>query len=338
MGDCVLVTGGAGYIGSHAVLALRDAGQEVIVIDDLSTGSRQAIPEGTPLIEGSAGDQALVGKVLRRYGIKSVIHFAGSIVVPESVVNPLKYYRNNTCVSRSLIEACVAGGVSAFIFSSTAAVYGMPAKVPINESAETAPINPYGTSKLMTEWILRDAAAAAEGFRYAALRYFNVAGADPQGRSGQRTRRPTHLIEVACHAALGQRDGLEIFGDDYDTPDGTCVRDYIHVTDLVEAHLLALNYLAASGRSGPLNLGNQRGFSVREVVNAVRRISGREFPVHIAPRRPGDPALLVADSRLAQSRLGWRPNRSDLETLIADAWRWHKAQIEHPVPSHSRKP
>lgn len=326
MDASVLITGGAGYIGSHAVLAFREAGHAVVVIDDLSTGSRDSLPGDVPFVEGCAGDRRLVGEILRRHAVTAVIHFAGSIVVPESVTDPLKYYRNNTCVSRSLIEACVAEGIRAFVFSSTAAVYGIPDAIPIVETAETRPINPYGQSKLMTEWILRDTAAACDAFRFVALRYFNVAGADPQGRSGQRTARPTHLLEVACHAALGLRDGLAIYGEDYDTPDGTCVRDYIHVSDLVDAHVLALRDLNQGGASAVLNLGNQRGHSVREVVDAVRRISGREFPVEVGPRRAGDPAELVADSTLARSRLGWRPARSDLNTLVADAWKWHSSQ------------
>jgi len=325
MGGSVLVTGGAGYIGSHTVLALRHAGHSIVVIDDLSTGARDAVPDSVTFVEGCAGDGRLVAETLRRHCVDSVIHFAGSIVVPESVADPLKYYRNNTCVSRKLVEICVAQGISAFVFSSTAAIYGIPDKVPILESAETRPVTPYGRSKLMTEWILRDTAAACEAFRFMALRYFNVAGADPQGRSGQRTARPTHLIEVACHAALGLRDELEIFGEDYDTPDGTCIRDYIHVSDLAQAHVLALRDLNHGGASAALNLGNQRGHSVREVVAAVRRISGRDFRIRIAPRRAGDPAELVADSTFARERLNWQPARSDLDTLVADAWRWHIA-------------
>lgn len=323
MNGTVLITGGAGYIGSHAVLALRDAGRSVVVVDDLSTGVREAVPADTPLIEGCAGDRRLIGEILVSHKVTSVIHFAGSIVVPESVTDPLKYYRNNTCVSRNLIEACVAAGISSFVFSSTAAVYGMPSKVPITESATTAPINPYGTSKLMTEWILRDTTAATKEFRYIALRYFNVAGADPCGRSGQRTKKPTHLIEVACQAALGLRDEMEIFGDDYGTPDGTCIRDYVHVTDLAEAHLLALDHLAAGNGGGAMNLGNQRGFSVLEVIDMVRRVSGRDFSVRRSSRRAGDPPALIADSTFARRTLNWAPKRAKLELQVADAWRWH---------------
>ncbi len=321
-----LITGGAGYIGSHAVLAFQDAGLPVVVLDDLSTSHRDRVAKDIPFVEGNAGDANLVGEVIRSQGIATVMHFAGSIVVPESVTDPLKYYRNNTCVSRNLIEACVVGGVRRFVFSSTAAVYGMPETVPIPEDAPTLPINPYGASKLVTEWILRDTAAAAD-FNFVALRYFNVAGADPQGRSGQATKNASHVIEVASQAALGLREGFEIFGDDYDTPDGTCVRDYIHVSDLVEAHLLAVRYLEDGGGSATLNFGNERGFSVREVVETMQRVSGRDFPVRTGPRRPGDPARLIAAAARARDLLGWRPGRAELETQIADAWRWHQKQL-----------
>jgi len=319
--ETVLITGGAGYIGSHAVLAFRESNFPVVVLDDLSTGRREAVAKDVPFVRGDVGDRALLDKTIRKHKVTAVVHFAGSIVVPESVSDPLKYYRNNTCASRTLVEACVAGGVRRLIFSSTAAVYGMPASVPIPESAATAPINPYGTSKLMTEWILRDTAAAHD-FSYVALRYFNVAGADPQGRSGQTSKAATHLIEVATQAAAGRRDHLAIFGDDYETPDGTCIRDYIHVSDLAAAHVLALRHLEGGGAAGVFNLGNQRGFSVREVVDAVRRVTARDFPVRMAPRRAGDPACLVADASAARRVLGWQPQRADLEIQIADAWRW----------------
>ena len=322
-----LITGGAGYIGSHAVLAFQDAGQPVVVVDDLSTGRRDRVPADVPFVEGDAGDATLVGEVIRSHGIATVVHFAGSIVVPESVTDPLKYYRNNTCTSRNLIEACVAGGVHRFGFSSTAAVYGMPETVPIPEDAPTLPIKPNVASKLMTEWILRDTAEAAD-FSFVALRYFNVAGADPQGRSGQATKNATHVIEIASQAAFGLRQGFEIFGDDYDTPDGTCVRDYIHVSDLAEAHLLAVRYLEGGGGSVALNLGNERGFSVREVVETMQRVSGRDFAVRTGPRRPGDPARLVAAAARARDLLGWQPRRAELETQISDAWRWHQKQLE----------
>ena len=303
----ILITGGAGYIGSHAVLAFREAGAPVVVLDDLSTGRRERVPEDVIFVEGGAGDGALVRDIIQSHDVAAVVHFAGSIVVPESVTDPLMYYRNNTCVSRALIEACIEGGVGRFVFSSTAAVYGMPDTVPIPENAPRE--------------------LAGKDFRYVALRYFNVAGADPEGRSGQASRAATHAIEVASHAALGLRDGFEIFGDDYDTPDGTCIRDYIHVSDLAEAHVLALGHLEGGGSSTALNLGNERGSSVREVVEAMRRVSGRNFPVRVGPRRAGDPARLVADAGRARTLLGWRPRRADLDTQIADAWRWHSKEL-----------
>ncbi|MCH8998748.1 MAG: UDP-glucose 4-epimerase GalE [Proteobacteria bacterium] len=322
----VLITGGAGYIGSHAVLAFRDAGTPVVVLDDLSTGHRERVPEDVPFVEGGAGDGALVRDLIAAHGIAAVVHFAGSIVVPESLADPLKYYRNNTCASRALIEACVAGGVRRFVFSSTAAVYGMPAAVPIPEDAPTAPINPYGASKLMTEWILRDT-AAAQDFTYVALRYFNVAGADPKGRTGEDHDPETHLVPLVLQTALGQRARITIYGEDYDTPDGTCIRDYIHVADLVDAHVLALKYVENGGAAVALNLGNGEGFSVRQVVDAARRVTGRDFEVQVAARREGDPARLVADATRARDLLGWRPERADLDTQIADAWRWHRKAL-----------
>ena len=328
----ILITGGAGYIGSHAVLAFRAAGYGTVVLDDLSNGHRQAVPDDVDFIEGDAGDQALVCRILEDHGIEAVVHFAGSIVVPESVADPLKYYRNNTGTSQNLIQACVAGGVPRFVFSSTAAVYGMPETVPIPEDAPTVPINPYGASKLMTEWILRDTAAAGAlggdfgggDFGYVALRYFNVAGADPQARTGEDHDPETHLIPLVLQTALGQRAAFTIYGEDYDTPDGTCIRDYIHVADLVDAHVLALRYLEDGGAAAAFNLGNGEGFSVRQVVAAARRVSGRDFEVRIAARRHGDPARLVADPTRAREILGWTPRRDDLETQIADAWRWHR--------------
>jgi UDP-glucose 4-epimerase len=337
----ILITGGAGYIGSHAVLAFRAAGYATVVLDDLSSGHRQALPDGVALVEGDAGDRALVSRTLRDHGIEAVVHFAGSIVVPESLADPLKYYRNNTCASRSLIQACVAAGVRRFVFSSTAAIYGMPETVPIPEHAPAVPINPYGASKLMTEWILRDTAAAADSggksggksggnfggdFGYVALRYFNVAGADPQARTGEDHDPETHLIPLVLQTALGRRAGFTIYGEDYDTPDGTCIRDYIHVADLVDAHVLALRYLEGGGAAAAFNLGNGAGFSVRQVVEAARRVTGRDFEVRIAARRDGDPARLVADPARARDILGWTPKRDDLETQIADAWRWHRKQ------------
>ena len=319
----VLITGGAGYIGSHAVLAFLETGCRIVVLDDLSNGRRAAVPEDVTFVEGDVGDAALVQEVIRKHGVSAVVHFAANLTVPESVSNPLKYYRNNTCASRNLIEACIGGGVRHFIFSSTCAVYGIPELVPVSEDTPTRPISPYGASKLATEWILRDTAAAHD-FDYVALRYFNVAGADPLARSGQSSKNPTQMIEVVSQVALGLRDHLEIFGDDYDTPDGTCIRDYIHVSDLAEAHVLALRYLLDGGATVILNLGSERGFSVREVVEAARRVTGRSFSVRIGPRRPGDPARLVADATAARRLLAWRPARAALETQIADAWRWHQ--------------
>lgn len=319
----VLVTGGAGYIGSHTVLALRDAGIPAVVLDDLSTGNRNAVPSDVPMIEGDAGDEALVREVIAGYAVGAVIHFAGSVVVPESVARPLDYYRNNTATSRNLLEACVAGGVGVFVFSSTAAVYGTPQEVPIPEEAPTQPINPYGTSKLMTEWILRDTAAAHD-LRYVALRYFNVAGADPALRSGENRPVATHLINVAAQAALGRREGLSIYGDDYDTPDGTCIRDYVHVSDLADAHLRVLEHLADGGASGAYNCGYGRGYSVREVVDAVEGELGRPLNVRVAERRPGDPPRLVADARRLRQDLGWRPRHDDLATIVRTALAWEE--------------
>lgn len=320
----VLITGGAGYIGSHAVLAFRESGYDVVVVDNLSTGRRSAVADDIPFVQGDVGERQLIDGILTEHKISAVVHFAGSIVVPESVSDPLKYYGNNTCASHALIRACIAGGVKRFIFSSTAAVYGMPETVPVPESSPLAPINPYGTSKLMTEWILRDVAQAHD-FSYVALRYFNVAGADSRARSGQTSKQATHLIEVANQTAAGQRDHMVIFGDDYETPDGTGIRDYIHVSDLVDAHVLALRHLdGGGGKTGVFNLGNQRGFSVREVVDAVRRVTQRDFEVRMGPRRAGDPARLVADASAAHRVLGWTPTRADLDTQIGDAWRWQQ--------------
>ncbi len=322
----ILITGGAGYIGSHAVLAFQTAGYDLVVLDDLSSGHRDSLPPDVAFIEGDTGDQDLVTSVLKDHGVEAVVHFAGSIEVAESVADPLKYYRNNTGASRALIQACVAGGVRRFIFSSTAAIYGLPRTVPIPEDAPSVPINPYGTSKLMTEWILRDTAAAAD-FNYVALRYFNVAGADPQARTGERHDPETHLIPLVLQTALGQRARFTIYGEDYDTPDGTCIRDYIHVSDLADAHVLALGYLEGGGPAAAFNLGNGAGFSVRQVVEAARQVTGRDFEVQTAARRQGDPTRLVADAARARDILGWTPKRGDLETQIADAWRWHRKQL-----------
>ena len=322
----VLITGGAGYIGSHGVLAFRAAGRAVVVLDDLSNGRRAALPEDVTFVHGDVGDPDVLASVMGAHRIGAVVHFAGSVSVPESVADPLKYYRNNTAATRTLIEACVAHGVRRFVFSSTAAVYGIPERVPVREDAPTVPINPYGTSKLVSEWMLCDTAAAHD-LGFVALRYFNVAGADPERRAGQRSKAATHLIEVANHVALGVRDHLEIFGDDYETPDGTGIRDYIHVSDLAAAHVLALGHLEAGGAPGVFNLGTEQGYSVREVVEAVRRVTGHPVPTRTGPRRAGDPARLVADASMARDVLGWRPARSDLDTQIADAWAWHRAQF-----------
>jgi len=319
----ILVTGGAGYIGSHAVLAFREAGYAVAVLDDLSTGVRTAVPDDVPLIVGDVGDHSVVDGVIADYRIGGVIHFAGSIVVPESVADPLKYYRNNTSASRTLIEACVRSGVGKFIFSSTAAVYGTPEQVPVTEDTPTAPINPYGASKLVTEWVLRDVAAAHD-FRYVALRYFNVAGADPAGRVGQSTPKATHLIKVACETAIGARDHIEVFGDDYDTPDGTCVRDYIHVTDLAEAHVMAFRHLEQGGDSRVLNCGYGHGFSVRQVLETVQQEANVRLDIRNAPRRTGDPPALVSDSSLLREAFGWTPRHDDLGAIVQTALAWEQ--------------
>jgi UDP-glucose 4-epimerase len=317
----VLVTGGAGYIGSHMVLALADAGKDVVVLDDLSTGFEWMVHSSATLIEGDVGDEALVSDIIQKHGIKAIAHFAGSIVVPESVTDPLGYYLNNTVKSRSLISAAVRSGVEKFLFSSTAAVYGDARLSPISETTPLNPVSPYGTSKLMTEMMLRDV-ARAHPLRFVALRYFNVAGADPYGRSGQSTRQATHLIKVATQAALGERSRLEIFGNDYPTPDGTCLRDYIHVSDLAHAHTLALDYLDAGEDSIVLNCGYGRGYSVLEVVEAVRRVSGVDFAVNLSARRPGDPATLIASAAQIHEVLKWSPKFDDLEAIVSHALAW----------------
>src|SRR4051812_4204374 len=321
----VLVTGGAGYIGSHAVLALLDSGWKVTVIDNLTTGFRWAVPEAASFVEGDIADQALVARLIAEHGIGAIIHFAGSIVVPESVENPLKYYENNTVKSRSLIESAVNGGVRHFIFSSTAATYGFPEQVPITETIRTQPINPYGWSKLMTERMLADT-AFAHPLNFCALRYFNVAGADPKGRSGQSTAGATHLIKVAVEAATGKRDGVAVFGTDYATPDGTGVRDYIHVSDLAAAHVEALEALIAEPTdSHTLNCGYGRGFSVMEVLDAVDRVTNLKLNRRIEPRRPGDPDALIADNRRILETLPWRPRLDDLDVIVAHALAWERS-------------
>jgi UDP-glucose 4-epimerase len=320
----VLVTGGAGYIGSHAVLALLDAGWPVVVIDDLSTGFDWAVPKQAVFVQGDIADSALVARLIAEHRIGAVMHFAGSIIVPQSVAQPLKYYENNTVKSRALIESTVGGGVGHFIFSSTAATYGIPDRVPISEDARTEPINPYGWSKLMTERMLKDS-AAAYGLNYCALRYFNVAGADPQGRAGQSSGGATHLIKVAVEAAVGARDHVGVYGTDYDTPDGTGVRDYIHVSDLAAAHVAALRRLiAAPTASMILNCGYARGFSVLEVLDSVDRVTNLTIERRVSPRRPGDPPALVADNAAILAALDWRPERDDLDTIVADALAWER--------------
>jgi UDP-glucose 4-epimerase len=319
----VLVTGGAGYIGSHMVHALVDAGERVVVLDNLSTGFDWAVAEAAPLVIGETGDQPLVAALIAEHKVDAVIHFAASIVVPDSVRDPLGYYRNNTVNSRALIETAIKGGVRAFIFSSTAAVYGNPERVPVRENDPTVPMSPYGSSKLMTEIMLRDA-GIAHGLRHVILRYFNVAGADPLGRTGQSTKGATHLIKVAVETALGMRPKMDVFGTDYPTPDGTCIRDYIHVSDLVRAHSDALAYLRGGGTSVTLNCGYGRGFSVLEVIDTVKRVSGVDFKVELGPRRLGDPAQIVAASDRARATLKWEPHFDDLDTIVTHALAWEK--------------
>ncbi len=318
----VLVTGGAGYIGSHAVLALLDAGWPVVVLDNLSTGFRTAVDRRAAFVEGDVGDISLTRGTLARYEIGAIMHFAGSIIVPESVADPLKYYGNNTANSRALIESAVAERIPHFIFSSTAAVYGVPSDAPVTEDWPTRPANPYGTSKLMTEMMLADT-AAAHPINYCALRYFNVAGADPQGRAGQSTAGATNLIKVATEVAAGSRDRMDVFGDDYPTPDGTGVRDFIHVSDLADAHVHALELLADDpARSHVLNCGYGSGHSVREVIDAVERASGRPVAHRIVARRPGDIAMMVADNSALVERSGWQPRFASLDKIVTDALAW----------------
>ncbi|MCZ8314560.1 UDP-glucose 4-epimerase GalE [Phreatobacter sp.] len=325
----VLVTGGAGYIGSHMVLELLDAGEAVVVLDNLSTGFVWAVDPRATLVVGDMGDQALVETVMRQHGIDAVIHFAARIVVPDSVADPLGYYLANTVKTRAVMAACVAQGVRHMIFSSTAAVYGTPEVMPVSEEAPTRPESPYGTSKLITEWMLRDAAAAHD-LTYVVLRYFNVAGADPKGRTGQSTPNATHLIKVAVQTALGLRPKMDVFGTDYPTPDGTCVRDYIHVTDLVRAHLSALAHLRAGGESMVANCGYGHGYSVKEVIDTVRAVTKVTFRADYAPRRPGDAAAVVADATRARSRLGWTPAHDDLTEIVEAAYAWERRLANGP--------
>jgi UDP-glucose 4-epimerase len=319
----ILVTGGAGYIGSHMVHALVDAGESVVVLDNLSTGFEWAMPKAAELVVGDTGDQPLVASLIARHRVDAIIHFAAAIVVPESVSEPLRYYRNNTVNSHAMIECAVQGGVKHFVFSSTAAVYGEPEHSPISEDDRLMPMSPYGWSKLMTEIMLRDA-GAAHGLGHVILRYFNVAGADPELRTGQSTKGATHLIKVAVETALGRREKMDVFGTDYPTPDGTCVRDYIHVSDLARAHLDALRYLRGGGASLTANCGYGRGYSVREVIDTVKKVSGVDFRVDLSPRRPGDPAQIVASSDRARAVLGWKPVHDDLADIVGNALGWER--------------
>jgi UDP-glucose 4-epimerase len=319
----ILVTGGAGYIGSHMVHTLADAGERVVVLDNLSTGFPWAVPTGVPLTVADSGDQLRVAALIAEYRVDTIIHFAASIVVPDSVRDPLGYYRNNTMNSRALLEVAVNSGVRHFVFSSTAAVYGNAENRPIDEDARLMPMSPYGSSKLMTEMMLRDV-GAAQGLKYVVLRYFNVAGADPQMRTGQSTEGATHLIKVAVETALGMRDKIEVFGTDYETADGTCIRDYIHVTDLAHAHMSALAHLRRGGASGTYNCGYGHGYSVIEVIEAVKRMSGCNFKVTHSARRPGDPAVIVADNARIRSQLGWEPRFDRLDTIVDHALTWER--------------
>ncbi len=324
----ILVTGGAGYIGSHVAHELLDAGFEVAILDSLVTGVRENAPKQATFIEGDIADTALLNQIFKDHAIEAVMNFAGSIVVPESVENPLKYYLNNTAKTRTLLESCITNKIHKFIFSSTAAVYGMPDESPVTEKTPTSPINPYGRSKLMTEWMLEDLAAASP-LKYVALRYFNVAGADTQGRTGQSTPEATHLLKIATQTALGARKSMDIYGTDYPTPDGTCVRDYIHVSDLARAHILALQYLnEPDATSQILNCGYGRGFSVQEVVKTVQTVSENNFDTRLAERRAGDPPALIADSSRLRQLLNWTPRFDDLNLIVKTALDWEKKLID----------
>ena len=324
----ILVTGGAGYIGSHVVLQLRARGERVVVLDDLSRGFRQAILDA-PLVVGQVGDRETVLKALREHGVDTVMHFAAYTIVPESVREPLKYYGNNTCSTRSLLQCCVEAGVKHFVFSSTAAVYGIPSDGVGAENSPTAPINPYGTSKLMSEWMLRDVSAASD-LKHVALRYFNVAGSDSQCRIGQATPKATLLVKVACEAAIGKRPQVSVFGTDYPTPDGTGIRDYIHVEDLATAHLNALDYLREGGASTVLNVGYGHGYSVREVLRSVEKVSGARLRIVEEPRRAGDPPALVARAERIRQELGWKPRLDDLDTIVRTALAWERRLQQEP--------
>ena len=325
----VLVTGGAGYIGSHAVLALKDGGWPVVVIDDLSNGTREVVPDDVPFHHGSIAERVLLDSILDEHRVGAIMHFAGSIVVPESVEQPLKYYGNNTVATHALISAAVAASVKHILFSSTAAVYGAPERVPIEEEDPKLPINPYGASKLMTERMLEDASAAYP-FNYGALRYFNVAGADPDGRAGQIGKGSTHLIKVAVEAAVGKRGEIAVYGTDYPTSDGTCIRDYIHVSDLAAAHVAALERMIAEPHDNlVLNCGYGKGLSVLEVLDAVDRVNGKPVPRVMAGRRAGDPPQLVASNAKLLQTLGWRPAHADIDEIVRDALAWERSLLEH---------
>ena len=326
--DTVLVTGGAGYIGSHVVMQLRARGEKVVVVDNLTTGFRQSVGT-TPLIVGNLADRALMARAFNEHSVGTVMHFAANTVVPESVRDPLKYYGNNTSATRNLLEACLQAGVRRLVFSSTAAVYGMPSEGVAREDMVLAPINPYGTSKLMSEWILRDLAAVTD-FRYVSLRYFNVAGSDPECRIGQATANATLLIKVACEAVVGKRKQVSIYGTDYPTPDGTGVRDYIHVDDLARAHLDALDYLRSGATSAVLNCGYGHGYSVREVLASVQRVAGKSIAIREEPRRPGDPPSLVAAADRIRALLGWQPKLDDLDNIVRTALRWEEKLLSQP--------
>jgi UDP-glucose 4-epimerase len=332
----VLLTGGAGYVGSHMALELADAGEPLVVIDNLSTGLRGVVPDKATFVEGDTGDQGLLRRVIETHGIDAILHFAASVVVPESVANPLGYYFNNTEKTRALLEVAIACGVRHFIFSSTAAVYGMTGALPVSEDAPLRPISPYGASKMMSEIMLADAARAHD-LSYVALRYFNVAGADPRGRAGQSTPRATHLIKVACETALGKRRHIEVFGSEHATPDGTCVRDYIQVTDLARAHVAALTHLRGGGGGGIFNCGYGRGFSVLQVLEAVKRVSGRNFEVRRAAPRPGDPAVVIAAADKIRSELGWVPEHDNLEVIVGQALQWEE-KLTAATQAHRRGP
>jgi UDP-glucose 4-epimerase len=326
--NSILVTGGAGYIGSHVTRQLRARGERVVVLDNLSTGFRSAVLDA-PLVVGDTGDGPVVSHLLREHAVKTVLHFAAHTIVPESVADPLKYYRNNTCATRSLLECCSEAGVEHFVFSSTAAVYGIPEGGFASEDSPTRPINPYGASKLMSEWMLRDLAAAT-GLRHVTLRYFNVAGSDPAGTMGHSHPEATLLVKVACQAAVGARPGVSVFGSDYPTPDGTGVRDYIHVEDLADAHLRAVDYLRGGGASTTLNCGYGHGYSVREVLRMVEQVHGKPLRVTEEPRREGDPPTLVARADRIRQLLGWRPHHDDLETIVATQLAWERTLQARP--------